>query len=254
VVLDELQALLGGHFVADEDVGGAELAGEVEAMAAGGAGDDHGLGGAAADGAGENKEAEGAGALDDDGVAGLDAGFLDGVGGGGAAARCLDKDGRVDLGVNADEMAVLPEVDILGIAAVEVGGVLAAYGDAVGEAVGAEGRLFEHDARVAAAAHDAAFPHDAVAGLEGAAHEVGLFAADLMDTANAFVTEDDGEGGAGVASAPHVDVGAAAARGFDADADLAWGKGGKGELRHLQRLVELSEDGGAAFHGRLLGK
>lgn len=241
----------GGVFGEIDHAVGAEFAGHAEAV--GGAADDDDAGGAAFARDGEGGEADGAGTLDDDGVAHFDADAFDALEGGVEGAASADDGFKRDFVREAEDGGAGAEKDPLAVAAAEVGGFLAAVGDAVGFAFEAAGGGAFDTAVVAFAADDGTGPDDAVADGEGLALPVAVEAgAEFGDAAGAFVAEDDGDGD-GEFALPEVDVGAADAGHFDAGEGLAGGEVVvEGEFADFEGGLEGGEDGGFGEHDRIL--
>ena len=195
--------------------------------------DDEGAGAADA-GDLEGHDTDRAGALDDDEVTGFHGGFFD--------------EGVVGDADRFGQRGVLVG-DVVGYAVEDLGagGNIAGHGavgkGAVAEAVGAK-------VVVAAEAVDAGVAHFG-GGFDGdsvADFPAGDFVADVDDYAGEFVAEDEREGDfPRLHIAPHVDVGAAYAGGFDLDHDLVKSHLGFGDVAYFDFFIAVTVFGNC-FH------
>ncbi len=214
----------GGGGDIDEDI---RSKGPSHFEAMGRAADGNHFPGSALLGDGEGGEADRARALHDDGIAPGDGAAFQAVDRGHEGATGSDDGFSRNRIRNFEQRRAGAEVDLFGVAAAEVGGGVAAVGDAIRLAGDAAGGLADDPAVVAFPAGDGAGPDDTITNGEGFATEVLDEAlAEQFDAANRFMAHDDGQGDGKLAE-PEVDVGAADTGHFDADEAFAGAGGGE---------------------------
>ena len=206
-----------------DDFVSAELLGHFETMR-GPADDDH-AGSAGGFGDGERGDADGTGALDHDGVLPIDAGAFDAVNGGDERATGADDAFGGKIVGDFENIGAGAEVMKFSVAAEEVRRLIAAIADAVSATLGAAGGLMFFGAVITFAAGRGGGPGHAIANGEWLARPVVREAgAELLDHADGFVAEDDGELD-GEFAFPEMNVGAADAGHLGADKSGSWFEG-----------------------------